>query len=150
VTDATLEDSTGVSAIDDASAQAVRKWTFKPATTDCKAVASAVEYTVPIGEDAHTFADPCNHDTMVAVQAQPEYPDAARNLRLGERAVSVRINVDGAGRVVYAGIIESSENMALDQAALMAARQSTYYPTVHACTPVSGSYTFTVTYDPGS
>jgi hypothetical protein len=40
--------------------------------------------------------------------------------------------------------------MSLDQAALRAARQSTYSPKLEDCKPVTGSYLFTADFQPES
>jgi TonB family protein len=148
VTGAVLEDGTGVSAVDDASAQAVRKWKFVPAAAGCGTVPATVEYAVPVGLDAYSIANPCEHDTTVDDQVQPEYPDSARNIGLGEVSVSTQVDVDAAGRVTGLQITHSSGNKDLDAAAMRAAAASTYVPAVHACKPVPGTYSFKVTFDP--
>jgi protein TonB len=83
-------------------------------------------------------------------QAQPEYPDAAREQGLGEVQVAVKVTIGPSGSLVNATISQSAGNMALDQAALAAARQSTYAPKIVNCEPVTGDYLFRVTFDPNS
>ena len=68
-------------------------------------------------------------------------PQAARDERItGETSVEVRLSATGA--VVAFRIYRSSGNMLLDQAALRAARSSTYAPQLENCRPVAGSYLF--------
>jgi protein TonB len=89
-------------------------------------------------------------DATVVQQAQPEYPDSAREQGLGEVQVAVRVTIGPSGSLVNATISQSAGNMALDQAALAAARQSTYAPKIVNCQPEQGDYLFRVTFDPNS
>lgn len=89
-------------------------------------------------------------DATVVQQAQPEYPDSAREQGLGEVQVAVRVTIGPSGSLVNAAISQSAGNMALDQAALAAARQSTYAPKIVNCEAVTGDYLFRVTFDPNS
>ena len=89
-------------------------------------------------------------DATVVQQAQPEYPDSAREQGLGEVQVAVKVTIGPSGSLVNATISQSAGNMALDQAALAAARQSTYAPKIVNCEAVEGDYLFRVTFDPNS
>jgi periplasmic protein TonB len=89
-------------------------------------------------------------DATVVQQAQPEYPDSAREQGLGEVQVAVKVTIGPSGSLENATISQSAGNMALDQAALAAARQSTYAPKIVNCEPVTGDYLFRVTFDPNS
>jgi protein TonB len=89
-------------------------------------------------------------DATVVQQAQPDYPDSARELGLGEVQVAVQVTIGPTGSLVDAKIAQSANNMALDQAALAAARQSTYAPKIVNCQAVQGDYLFRVTFDPNS
>jgi TonB family protein len=145
---ATLDESTGVEQIDDAAAHAVQTWKFVPANDECKAVESEVEYAVPVGAQPQTFADPCNHDALVAVQAQPVYPKVPDLWHVAE--VQTTVSLDAAGRIVNHKVIQSSGYDALDDAATTAALQSSYFPAIHACHPTAGWYFFNVTFDPNA
>jgi TonB family protein len=149
VTAAKVDDSSGNAEYDSAGVKAIERWAFTPAEKGCNAIDATAEYAVGTMPD-RTFSDPCNRDVVVVQQAQPEYPDAARNLGLGQRTVSITLGIDPVGRLTKAAITSSSENMALDRAAMAAALQSNYFPAAHGCMPVAGSYTFKVTFDPGS
>lgn len=89
---------------------------------------------------------PPNVDADVLDQAQPEFPDAARNMKGTLRAV-ITVNVSADGQMTSATVLQSTGNQALDQAAFAAARQSTYLPAVKDCKRVPGTYQFTVTYE---
>lgn len=89
-------------------------------------------------------------DATVVNQVTPEYPDAAREQGLGEVQVAVEVTIGPSGNLVDAKIAQSGNNMQMDQAALAAARQSTYAPKVVNCQPVTGDYLFRVTFDPNS
>lgn len=89
-------------------------------------------------------------DATVVEQAQAEYPDSARDLGLGEVQVYVTVTVGPTGNLLDAKVTRSANNMSLDNAALAAARQSTYAPKIVDCQPTTGSYNFIVTFDPNS
>lgn len=105
--------------------------------------------TVPPGTPKPACKTPYQ-DATVVDQAQPEYPDAARELGLGEVQVAVTVTIGPSGNLIDAKIAQSAGNMSLDQAALAAARQSTYAPKIVDCQPTTGSYYFKVTFDPNS
>jgi TonB family protein len=56
----------------------------------------------------------------------------------------VKVDLDATGKVVGASIYESTGSVPLDQAAIMAARESRYAPEEHDCKDVAGSYLFTI------
>ncbi len=87
-------------------------------------------------------------DATVVQQVSPDYPESARSLGLGQVTVQVKVTVSPSGSLIGASIFQSGNNMSLDQAALSAARQSTYSPKVVNCEPVTGDYLFKVTFDP--
>jgi TonB family protein len=72
----------------------------------------------------------------------PEYPDSARELGLGDVTVEVEVTVGPTGTLEAASIQRSGGNVAIDQAALRAARESTYTPKIVNCQPTSGTYLF--------
>lgn len=71
----------------------------------------------------------------------PTYPPIAINQQAVGRA-SVKVTLDETGNVTDASIYESSQNPALDEAAVRAARETTYAPEHFLCTPHGGSYIF--------
>jgi TonB family protein len=80
----------------------------------------------------------------------PDYPDSAKELNLGEVTVQVEVTVGASGNLVSASVYKSSNNMAMDQAALRAARQSAYAPHLVDCVPTQGDYLFSATFQPDS
>ncbi len=68
-------------------------------------------------------------------------PQAARDEGI-TGATSVEVRLSATGAIVALRIYRSSGNVLLDQAALRAARSSTYAPQLENCRPVAGSYLF--------
>ena len=71
----------------------------------------------------------------------PQYPEMAKQ-QGASGTTQVLVNVDAAGINRSERIYKSSGNAALDQAALTAARLSTYRPGFAACIPVPGQFLF--------
>ncbi len=88
----------------------------------------------------------CDMPASVADQAQPYFPDAARDKvhGLAQTAILVQINANGTLR--RASVVKSSGIADLDYAALIAADKSTYSPEIRNCRPVQGSYYFRATF----
>jgi len=76
------------------------------------------------------------------------YPQSARDLGLGAVTVIVGVTVGAQGNIINAAIDRSSNNMAIDQAALHAARRSTYSPKLENCQATTGDYTFVANFQP--
>jgi periplasmic protein TonB len=90
-------------------------------------------------------------DATVVQQAQPDYPDSARELGLGTVTVTVTVTLSGTGALENAVVSQGSGNGAIDNAALAAAKQSTYAPKIVNCQPQDAAqYYFKVTFDPNS
>ncbi|MGZ3550559.1 MAG: energy transducer TonB [Vulcanimicrobiaceae bacterium] len=147
VTDARLDESSGSSAGDAAALDAMRRWTFAPAEEQCRAVAGAAEFAVDFG-GALTLADPLNHEALMTDAVPPQYPDSARQFGM-HATVLVKVTVDEQGRLIGLSVFKSSGISAIDQAALAAARMSTYMPPVHNGVPASGMYLFRATFEQG-
>lgn len=71
----------------------------------------------------------------------PDYPDLARQ-QGAAGATQVRVTLDARGTVAATAIYRSSGNAALDNAALVAARASSYAAAVENFVRVGGSYLF--------
>ncbi len=71
---------------------------------------------------------------------QPEYPASARNF--GAASVEVEVTVGEAGNLLETRVVKSSGNALIDDAALRAARESSYSPKFVHCQPTQGSYLF--------
>jgi TonB family protein len=87
-------------------------------------------------------------EATVTNPVQPDYPESARDLGLGAVTVEVEVTVGPSGNLVNANVYKSSSNMAIDQAALRAARQSTYSPKLVDCSPTTGNYLFRADFQP--
>jgi TonB family protein len=87
------------------------------------------------------------------VCTRPYYQDAtARNVIVpgytgGLTGVAiVRVTVDPAGNVAATSIVQTSGSANLDKLAMDAARQSTYYPKMIFCQPLTGEYLYKVSF----
>ncbi|MBD5605490.1 MAG: TonB family protein, partial [Candidatus Eremiobacteraeota bacterium] len=76
---------------------------------------------------------------------EPEVPELARE-RGATGDVDVRVDLTATGGVTAVAIARSADP-ALDNAALDAARRSTYAPAIDACHAEPGSYLFRVRFD---
>ncbi len=92
-------------------------------------------------------ADPYREATMTN-GVSPEYPESAKEQGLGPVTVIVKITLSPAASVESASVLQSSGNMAVDQAAIIAARQSSYAPKLMNCQPAEGTYSFRANFDP--
>ena len=90
-------------------------------------------------------ADP-NRDAVAANVVSPEYPSSPSGM--GGVTVLVAVTIDATGGVSEASVSQSSGNAAIDQAALRAARQSSYRPRLVNCVPSPGTYLFRAEFSP--
>ena len=81
----------------------------------------------------------------VLVTATAETPEVAQEQGV-TGTTQVEVSIDPDGRITATSIYRSSGSRALDDAALAAARQSTYKADVRDCEAVAGSYLFTVVF----
>ncbi len=72
---------------------------------------------------------------------EPDYPEVPRMQRVTGTA-KIRVTLSDAGTVVAADVYDTSGNALLDDAALAAAKASTYAPEVEDCRKIPGSYIF--------
>lgn len=85
-------------------------------------------------------------DATVTQAATPVYPSNARTRH--EATVNLIVTVGPDGKLQSARIAQSSGDMALDAAAMQAARDSQFAPKIVDCRPVSGQYLLHETLDP--
>lgn len=108
----------------------------------------------PAGPLLHYAATPnpyCPHPNVRATAinlVQPDYPESARQLGMRAVTVEVEVTVGPSGNLLDANVSKSSKNMAIDQAALRAARQSSYSPKLVNCAPATGHYLFRARFQP--
>ena len=82
-----------------------------------------------------------NADATTTNAAPPDYPDIARQ-QGAVGTTKVKVTLDAAGHVLDASVAKSAGNASLDQAAVKAARASTFAPEVVNCVKTAGSYLF--------
>jgi TonB family protein len=163
---ATIYQSSGDAALDQAAIDAAKRSTYSPGAADCKPAGGT--FAVQFQFEGKRAADAtCPHPARVVGLAAPD-GSAIRTSGLWQNiVVAVEVTIDPNGKLVEARVVQSSGNMALDQAALNAARQSTYEPKMEAtpirrqasaghtgdeagvvCRAVQAKYLFRVTFSP--
>jgi TonB family protein len=85
-------------------------------------------------------------DAAVVNAVPPDYPEIARQMGLTGTSL-VQLDLTPSGTIANASILTSSGNSLLDRAALAAARASSFRSEVRDCTPVAGSYIFSVAFE---
>ncbi len=92
----------------------------------------------------HRACSTPNVEATVTNAVQPFYPYSAREMNLVPVTVEVEVEVavGPTGKLSRASIYKGSNNMAVDQAALLAARESSYSPKFVNCRPTQGNYLF--------
>jgi TonB family protein len=97
------------------------------------------------------FADRCNHQAAVVMQAAPQLPGTLESLRVTQpREVLLEVVLDKRGNVTAIEMLSPAKNRDLDSAAVRAARISTYSPAMMNCRPARGETLFRVLYDPAT
>ncbi len=148
VTDARVANSTGSDALDRASVRTARgQWRFSPAMRNGQAVAGTAqveaEWSLPLTATEQDYIEvPDSQGATMAVPNGPydaqysDYPPAAAAGR-AQGVVGLRYQVDAAGNVTNAEIVESSGNFRFDNAALRIAQNRSFTPASRGGTPVS-------------
>lgn len=85
-------------------------------------------------------------DATTREKYAPEMPELAREQGLSGTA-HVQVQLSATGSVTAVKIFESTGNSALDDAALEAARRTTYSPKIVDCERVPGTYLFRVEFE---
>ena len=71
------------------------------------------------------------------------YPASARDLGFGRSVtVEIEVTVGAVGNLLRTRLVKSSGSASLDDAAVRAARESTYSPKFVNCRPTQGNYLF--------
>jgi protein TonB len=99
-------------------------------------------------EPTETPAPSCSAPEIAAhvlTTATAETPEVAQEQGI-TGTTQVEVSIDPDGKITATSIYRSSGSQALDNAALAAARQSTYKADVRDCEAVAGSYLFTVVF----
>ncbi|MEO6991484.1 MAG: TonB family protein [Candidatus Baltobacteraceae bacterium] len=82
-----------------------------------------------------------NKEATMTNGVQPDTPEIAKQAG-ATGTVNVEVTLTAGGSVVSTSVYKSSGNSALDQAAIAAAKQSSFAPATKDCQPVGGSYLF--------
>jgi TonB family protein len=90
-----------------------------------------------------------NRPASVIKLVQPDYPESARDVGIGAVAVEVQVSIGSSGNLIGAEVYKSSSNMAIDQAALQAARRSIYQPRLKDCQPTTADLLLHFDISPG-
>jgi len=97
------------------------------------------------GTPAPACANP-NQPAAATQKVTPDMPEIARQMGASGTA-QIKVTLDANGNVLSVSVFKSTNNRALDQAALQAAQQSKYSAEVRNCQPVGGAYLYTVTFE---
>lgn len=166
VTAASIYQSSGSDVLDRSALDAAKRSTYTPGETNC--LPSGGTFAVQLsfdGDIAPAKDKDCPHEARALTTTVPRPSQWPWTPSAVQVAVAVTIAPDG--QLLEARIAQSSGNMAMDQAALTAARQSTYEPKTIAipvrrqagagsqntndgvaCKSVTGTYLFRVTFEP--
>jgi len=97
---------------------------------------------IPTGPPAPACSDP-NVEAKTIVAVAPDAPSSAYGAATDTTAM-IKVDLDAAGRILGVSVYRSTGSLELDQAAMQAARESTYSPETRDCQAVPGSYLFKV------
>lgn len=97
---------------------------------------------LPAGPPSPACSDP-NVDAKTIVAISPDAPASAYGAATDVTAM-IKVDLDASGRILGVSVYRSAGSLELDQAAMQAARQSTYAPEMRDCQAVPGSYLFKV------
>lgn len=157
VSDARIATSTGSEALDRASIRVAKgKWRFAPAMQNGPPVAASTQVTtnwsLPLTPATQSYIE--IPDSQGATLATPssgyearylDYPPAAAASH-AQGVVGVRYQVDAAGSVTDAALVQPSDNWRFDAAALRIARNRSFAPATRNGAPVSAWQGLTVSF----
>lgn len=166
VTDAHIYQSTGDTMLDAAAVEAAKRSTYAPGQSACKPLGGtfAVQFSF-VGERPGPVSGGCPRPAYAIRIAAARLPRAIWIPLSKEVHVAVEVTIGPDGKLSDERIVQSSGSMAMDQAAMKAARDSTYEPRLVAipdrrqagslqsnssdgfvCRPATGRYLFKVTF----
>lgn len=123
-----------------ASAPAAPAAPARPAATGVPATPAPTPVPTPTPTPKPACANP-NADATTTQAVEPDYPDIARQ-QGAVGTTQVKVSLDAAGHVLDASVQKSAGNAALDQAAVKAAKASSFAPETVNCVKTAGSYIF--------
>ncbi len=80
----------------------------------------------------------------IVSRAEADFPEMARTMHSDGGTVIVKLDLDPAGHVAKTSVQKSAGNSLLDQAAIKAARQTSYKPATESCKTVASVYLMVV------
>jgi TonB family protein len=98
--------------------------------------------TEPSSPPAPACSDP-NVEAKTTVAISPDQTSSGFAAGTNVTAM-IKVDLDATGRVTGVSVYGSSGSVELDNAAMQAARESSYAPEMRDCQPVAGSYLFKV------
>jgi protein TonB len=115
---------------------------------NCLGPATSTAPPAPPAPTPASCPDPSQEAHTLQV-AQPNYPESAQELGLGEVTVEVVVTLGPSGNVLSASIgSDPAHNSAIEMEALRVARMTTYAPKLENCKPVTSQYQYLVTFTP--
>jgi TonB family protein len=111
------------------------------------ATASPSKSIVPISSSRVGVESAVGCDAPAAVDGAPyfEMPSVADAMN-AHGTVDVKIDLTSSGKLAHEELFSSSGNLALDNAAMLAARLTQFTPETAGCRHVAGSYLFEVVF----
>ncbi len=99
----------------------------------------------PLTTPAETAGPACSDPNAEARTLVAIAPDSATGEIMGSSVTAmIKVDLDTDGHVTGVSVYASTGSLELDEAAMRAARESTYAPETRDCRPVAGSYLFKV------
>jgi len=145
---ASIAQSSGNTELDQAVLNAAKASSYQPKVSNCNPTVGTYQFRWRFtpSNAAVQAANTCNRDGLVSNAARPAFP---AGLHLEQPAATiVRVTIGTTGEVVDAKVEQSSGVPALDEAAVDAAKHSSFLPKMVSCKAVVASYTYKVVFNP--
>lgn len=145
---ASVEKSSGNPTLDQAVLTAAKATAYSPRLENCQPVMGSFTYAWKFGTQSAASGNSksCDRDGSIASSAHAVLP---ADVHLQQAATAlVKVTIGENGQLVDAKIQQSSGNNAVDQAALDAAKRSTYAPKFVSCKAVVASYIYKMVFNP--
>jgi TonB family protein len=143
-----VQKSSGSPSLDEAVAAAAKASTYSPRLENCLPVMGAFLYAWHFGAQTAASAGGknCDHDGSIASSARAVLPS---DVHIAQPVTAlVKVTIGTSGQLMDAAIQQSSGIISVDQAALDAAKRSTYTPKFVSCKAVVASYIYKLVFSP--
>ena len=118
-----------------------------PESTDGSGVGNDLGSPGPSAAPTDTPKPACSTPEIEATAADVVEPVVPEGVEGVNARAQVRVTLSPAGTILGVAIFSSTGDARLDNAALRAARESTYHAEIRDCVAIGGSYLFTVDFD---